>query len=128
VSRTGVARATLLATVLLAAVPAALAPAALAQPSRPPLPRSKQENFDPDPLVCKPQAIESAFRQHLQPWADQPEEVQARLRLLQAEMTRRSLARCLTLGLLTAAEVRQLEQRLGLGDPPAQSPSSGTRP
>jgi hypothetical protein len=102
--------------------------AALAQPSKPPLPRSKVQYFDPDPIACKAETIESAYRQHLQPWADQPEAVQARLRLLQSELTRRSLERCLALGLLTAEQVRLLEQRLGLPVPAAQPPASGTRP
>jgi len=101
-----------------------------AEPTRPALPRSRVETYDADSLTCRPATIESAYRSQMAPWADQPEEVQQRLRILQAEMTRSTLRRCLGKGLLKPEDVAELERRLGLPpQAPAQAGSaSGTRP
>ena len=59
------------------------APAALhAEPDRPDPPRSRVKIYDADPLTCRPEVIEAGFRTHMAPWADQPEAVQQRLRIL----------------------------------------------
>ena len=95
----------------------------------PPLPTTRV--YEPDEIACQQQTIENAYRRNLQPWADQPEEVLARLRTLQGEMTRSSLKRCVSKGLLSAEQARAVEQRLSLPTPvpgpPTQSTST-TRP
>jgi hypothetical protein len=124
----------LFATACLAAV--TLPGAAGAQTERPELPASRVETFEPDNLTCKPETIEAAFRSHLRPWADQPEAVQARLRLLQGEMTRSSLDRCLQSGRMTREQADAVLNRLGLSAPvgqgrtvePGPPTPSGTRP
>jgi hypothetical protein len=84
-------------------------------PSRP-LPRPK--TYEPDQAACQAATIEAAFRQHLLPWADQPDEVQQRLRRLQGELTRRSLQRCIDKGLMSREEALAVERRLDLPDSP----------
>jgi hypothetical protein len=69
--------------------------------------------YDPDQVACRAEHLESHAREQLRPWADQPPEVLARLRLLQWEMLRASLRRCLARGLITPAEAAAVEQRLG---------------
>lgn len=95
----------------------------------PPLPTTKF--YEPDEIACQQQTIENAYRSNLRPWADQPEEVLARLRTLQGEMTRSSLERCVSKGLMSADQAKAVEQRLSLPTPtpgrPAQSTST-TRP
>lgn len=105
----------------------------LAEPQKPAPPRSRVEVYDPDTLTCKPEAIAAAYRSQLAPWKDQPEEVQQRLRILQGEMTRSSLRRCLDKGLLTPEQVAALQRELGLTSQPGPRPpqtggTSGTRP
>jgi hypothetical protein len=112
----------LIATIPLQADWTGAAPA-LAKPRQPDPPRSRPRIYEPDDQACQASSIESAFHQHLRPWADQPEEVQARLRQLQGEMTRTSLSRCVSKGLMTAEQARDIEARLGL--PPALGRPSG---
>ncbi|MFM7314922.1 MAG: hypothetical protein ACKO0M_17480 [Cyanobium sp.] len=85
-----------------------------------PLP-TRVEQFDPDAQVCRPEAIRSGFFRQLLPWADQPAPVLARLRDVQLEMTRATLQRCVSRGLMTAAQARQLEQELA-AQPPGATP------
>ncbi len=100
-----------------------------AEPDGPEPPRARTVVYEPNRASCTPQAISGAYRNHLKPWADQPEPVLARLRVLQAEMTRTTLTRCLEQGLLTADQVRQVETSLGLAPPtPTSTAQSGVRP
>jgi hypothetical protein len=85
-----------------------------AQPDRPDPPQSRVKIYDADPLTCRPEVIEAGFRTHMAPWADQPEAVQQRLRILQGELTRGTLQRCLQKGLMTSDQVKEVEKRLGL--------------
>lgn len=112
---------------LLLATPVALP--LQAEPAKPEAPRARKVVYEPNRASCTPQAISGAFRNHLKPWADQPEPVLARLRVLQVEMTRTSLTRCLEQGLLTAEQVRQVEEGLGLPSTAPTSPAqSAVRP
>jgi hypothetical protein len=100
-----------------------------AEPDRPDPPQSRVKIYDADPLTCRPEVIEAGFRTHLAPWADQPEAVQQRLRILQGELTRGTLQRCLQKGLMTSDHVKEVEKRLGL--PPAAratAPQPATTP
>jgi hypothetical protein len=100
-----------------------------AEPEKPEPPRARKVVYEPNRASCTPQAITGAYRNHLLPWADQPEPVLARLRVLQAEMTRTSLTRCLEQGLLNAEQVRQVETSLGLSPPaPTTTAQSEVRP
>jgi hypothetical protein len=100
-----------------------------AEPVKPEVPRARKVVYEPNRASCTPQAISGAFRNHLKPWADQPEPVLARLRVLQVEMTRTTLTRCLEQGLLTADQVRQVETSLGLPSPaPTSTAQSAVRP
>ncbi|MFM7674058.1 MAG: hypothetical protein ACKO5F_00345 [Synechococcus sp.] len=101
-----------LSAVLLGA--ALLAPQALAQPAKPPPPASRPTIYEPDQATCRPEAIATAFQQHLAPFADQPESVQQTLRGIQAEMTNRSIEGCEAKSLLTPEEAAQLRRQLGL--------------
>ena len=94
-----------------------------AEPLRPQPPASVPLQLDPDPTTCTPALISQAFAQHLRPWADQPAEVLDRLRQLQADMTRASIARCVRLGWLTPEQATALQAELGLQTPRPQ-PSS----
>lgn len=95
-------------------------------PSRP-LPRRKL--YEPDQAACRAETIESAYHRHLRPWADQPDEVQERLRRLQGELTRRSLRRCIDKGLMSRDEATAVERRLDLPSfPQAAAPASGLGP
>jgi hypothetical protein len=85
-----------------------------AQPDRPDPPKSRVKIYDADPLTCRPEVIEAGFRTHMAPWADQPEAVQQRLRILQGELTRGTLQRCLQKGLMTSDQVKEVGKRLGL--------------
>lgn len=113
------------AAALLHGVPASLALPSdgidVPQPTR-------VERFNPDQQVCQPQAIKTAFARHLQPWADQPPAVLEQLRRLQLEMTRATLQRCVSKGLLQPAEASQLERDLALpagsGSASAPAPSA----
>jgi hypothetical protein len=100
-----------------------------AEPVKPELPLARKVVYEPNRASCTPQAISGAYRNHLKPWEDQPEPVLARLRLLQAEMTRTSLSRCIEQGLLTTDQARQVETSIGLVSPPQTSNAqSGVRP
>jgi hypothetical protein len=126
-----VSRGTFLPPLALLLVVAAAAPALRADPDRPDPPRSRVRIYDADPLTCRPAVIEAAFRSHLAPWADQPEAVQLRLRILQGELTRSTLERCRQKGLMSAEQVKEVEVRLGLspaGPPTPQSSGSPARP
>lgn len=92
------------------------APASLAVPAggiSTPQP-TRVERFNPDQQVCQPMAIKDGFARQLQPWADQPPAVLEQLRRVQSEMTRATLQRCVSKGLLQPAEASQLERELGL--------------
>jgi hypothetical protein len=97
-----------------------------AQPSRPQPPPPRTQLYDPDAVTCRPEELEGAHRSQLLPWADQSEAVLNRLRQVQAEMLRASLRRCQERGLLTPAQARGMEERLGL--PPTPQSSSEQRP
>jgi hypothetical protein len=114
--------ATLALAALVSLVPT-VSTAAPAGPTRPQPPPSRKELYDPDQATCQPASVERTFAEQLRPWADQPEPVQARLRLLQAEMLRGSLQRCVSRGLLSVADAQALEQRLLAAPQP-----SGQRP
>ncbi|MFN9695636.1 MAG: hypothetical protein ACK550_17885 [Synechococcaceae cyanobacterium] len=94
-----------------------------AEPLRPKPPASVPLQLDPDATTCTPTVISQAFAQHLHPWADQPPEVLNQLRKLQGEMTRASIARCLSLGRLTPEQASALQTELGIEGPLPQ-PSS----
>lgn len=101
------------------------APASLAVPAsgiEVPQP-TRVERFNPDQEVCRSQAIRAGFARNLQPWADQPPAVLEQLRRMQLEMTRATLQRCVSKGLMLPAEASQLERELGL-----QAGPGGTTP
>jgi hypothetical protein len=102
-----------------------------AGPSRPEPQPPRKEVYDPDRSTCQSDHLVNSFRQQLQPWADQPERVQQRLRALQAEMLRSSLRRCVERGLLSPSQASAVERQLELPDaspPYSATPSSGQRP
>lgn len=92
----------------------------LAQPFRPSPPPAAKVVYDPDRRTCSAAAITNAYHSHMRPWADQPEAVQARLRVLQASMTRASLERCVAQGHLSTNEASSIATSLGI--------QSATRP
>ncbi|MEB3362256.1 MAG: hypothetical protein VKI42_09055 [Synechococcaceae cyanobacterium] len=96
-----------------------------AEPLRPKPPASVPLQLDPDATTCTPSVISQAFAQHLRPWADQPPEVLNQLRQLQAQMTRASIARCLSLGRLTPEQAQDLRSELGIED---SQPQPSSRP
>lgn len=96
---------------LLPSAPASLAVPAAGLSIPPP---TRVERFNPDQQVCQPLAIKNGFARQLQPWADQPPAVLEQLRRVQSEMTRATLQRCVSKGLLQPAEASQLERDLGL--------------
>jgi hypothetical protein len=98
----------------------ALAAPLRAQPYRPSPPPAPKSVYDPDRSTCSAVSITSAYHKHMRPWTDQPEPVQARLRVLQASMTRASLDRCVDQGHMSAEEASSVAASLGL--------QSGTRP
>ena len=109
-----------------------IAPASLAVPAggiSTPQP-TRVERFNPDQQVCQPLAIRAGFTRQLQPWADQPPAVLEQLRRVQLEMTRATLQRCVSKGLLQPAEASQLERDLGLqaGSESAASPIPAASP
>lgn len=100
-----------------------------AEPDMPDPPRSRVKIYDADPLTCRPAVIEAGFRSHMAPWADQPEAVQQRLRILQGELTRGTLERCRQKGLMSPEQVKEVETRLGLTPAAgAQAPQPTTTP
>jgi hypothetical protein len=119
--------ATLALAALVSLVPT-VSTAAPAGPTRPQPPPSRKELYDPDQATCQPASVERTFAEPLRPWADQPEPVQARLRLLQAEMLRGSLQRCVSRGLLSVADAQALEQRLLAGPQPSSPQPSNAQP
>ena len=88
-------------------------------------PPSRVERFNPDAKVCQPEAIQAGFSRQLQPWADQPAAVLERLRLVQLEMTRATVQRCVSKGLMTAADAADLGRRLGLQPAAPPAPAAG---
>ncbi|MFQ6537234.1 MULTISPECIES: hypothetical protein [Aphanothece] len=66
----------------------------------PALPASKPTIYDPDPLTCQPATIREAFERQLEPYASQSPTVLAQLRKVQLDMTRSSLQRCVSKGLM----------------------------
>ena len=100
---------------------------AAAQRNQPPRPAPRVEILDPDQRTCQPAVIREAFERNLQPYAAQPERVLAKLRLLQLELTERSISRCVETGRMSAQDAQMLRTDLGLA---AQTPSppSDARP
>lgn len=86
-------------------------------------PPTRVERFNPDLQVCVPQAIKAGFARQLQPWADQPAPVLEQLRRVQLEMTRATVQRCVSKGLMTPADAAGLERQLGLQDVSAPLPA-----
>ena len=82
------------------------------------------ERFNPDQQACLPKTIRTAYASHLQPWADQPPAVLEQLRRVQQEMTRASLQRCVSKGLLQPTEASELERELGLQAAPGGDPAA----
>jgi hypothetical protein len=117
-----------LAALVMVAPTVSMAPPAAAGPTRPEPPPSRKVLYDPDQATCQPAHVERTFAEQLRPWADQPEPVQARLRLLQAEMLRGSLQRCVSRGLLSAADAQALEQRLLAGPQPSNAQPASPQP
>ncbi|QPN63563.1 hypothetical protein [Synechococcus sp. CBW1004] len=91
---------------------------------------TRVERFNPDQQVCQPQTIKASFASQLLPWADQPPAVLNQLRRVQLEMTRSTLDRCVSKGLLQPSEASQLERELGLqaGSGDATAPAATTAP
>jgi hypothetical protein len=87
---------------------------AYAEPQRPEPPRSVPQTYPVNPEACKPDRIRSGWQRQLQPWADQSEAVQAKLRSVQVELTTATLRRCVEQGLLSPEAARQLAAELGL--------------
>jgi hypothetical protein len=114
-------------TALLQSAPVSLAAPAAGQAIPTP---TRVERFNPDQQVCQPQAIKKGFATQLQPWADQPPVVLDQLRRVQLEMTRSTLQRCVSKGLLQPSEASQLERELGLqgGTAGATAPGATTAP
>jgi len=118
-------------TVITLLLALAGSPALHAEPDRPDPPRSRVKIYDTDPTTCRAPVIEAAFRSHMAPWADQPEVVQQRLRILQGELTRGTLERCRQRGLMSPEEVKDVEKRLGLTPPAGTTdpqPAAGPPP
>ena len=86
---------------------------------QPPPPASRPTLYDPDLSTCDSERIRTAFKQQLQPFADQGDAVLARLRQIQLEMTAKTLSRCVSRQLLSPDQAAQLSREL------AESP---TRP
>jgi hypothetical protein len=84
----------------------------------PPPPQPRLKNYHPDETTCQGALIRSSFAKNLLPWADQPEPVLASLRQVQAEMTRATLASCVSQKLMTPAQAAALQKELGLAEPP----------
>ena len=104
---------------LLVVVCLSIGTAALAEPAKPSRPPGKPTIYQPDQQTCQVSTITEAYQRHLQPFADQPEAVQQKLRGMQADMTSRTIERCLSQGLLSASEAAQLRRKLGLTSPQA---------
>jgi len=121
----------LTSSALCGALQAALVAVVLAHPvaasNMPPPPPPRQKLYDPDPEICKASALQSSFQQQLLPWADQPAQVQARLRELQLEMLRATLKRCVGKGLMSVEQAGTLERELGQAGATPNQPS-GARP
>ena len=101
----------------------------------PPPPDPHLKKYQPDESTCQGTLIRSGFAKNLLPWAEQPPQVLASLRQVQAEMTRATLASCVRQNLMSPAQAEALQQELGLTPPPnpdgpAQASPSGkpTRP
>jgi hypothetical protein len=87
-----------------------IAPASVAVPAdgiTTPAP-TRVERFNPDQQVCSAEAIRKGFATQMQPWVDQPEAVVARLREVQLDMTRATLRRCVSKGLMDRTQAEQL--------------------
>ena len=110
------ARVILAAGLIIGLLGAGIKPLLAQQDPPPPEPRLK--NYNPDETTCQGALIRSSFAKNLLPWADQPEPVLASLRQVQAEMTRATLASCVSQKLMTPAQAAALQKELGLGEPP----------
>jgi len=92
-----------------------------------PLP-TRVDRFNPDLQVCTPEAIRRGYVSQMQPWADQPPAVVARLREVQLEMTRSTLRRCVSKGLMDRAQAEQLFAQLISQPSSPPTPSAGPAP
>ena len=124
------ARLILGAGLLLAVLGAGGKPLQAQQDPPPPEPRLK--NYHPDETTCKGDLIRSSYAKNLLPWAEQPAPVLESLRQVQAEMTRATLASCVSQKLMTPAQATALQKELGLIEPPGGEtllqPSSAAAP
>jgi hypothetical protein len=97
--------------------------------SKPPPPPPRQVLYDPDPATCKPASLQKGFQQQLLPWADQPAQVQAKLRQVQLELMGATLQRCVSKGLLSLEQEGALRRELTQAQPDgAMASPSGARP
>ena len=112
------ARIALIASLTMQAALAACPVLAQAR-QQPPPPATRPTLYDPDMSTCDSERIRTAFKQQLQPFADQGDAVLARLRQIQLEMTAKTLSRCVSRQLLSQEQAAQPRREL------AESP---TRP
>ena len=89
-------------------------------------PASRPTVYDPDLLTCQPATIRTGFARQLQPYADQSEAVLQSLRQVQADLTRATLRRCVSRGLMDEPTALALSSDL-LGDQ-AGSSAADRRP
>ena len=86
-------------------------------------PPTRVERFNPDQQVCRAEAIRAGYASQMRPWADQPAAVQARLREIQLEMTRDTLRRCVSKGLMDRSAAEQLFAQL-IAEPASPAPAT----
>lgn len=95
-------------------------------------PPTRVDRFNPDQQVCTPEAIRQGYLSQMQPWADQPPQVVARLREVQLEMMRSTLRRCVSKGLMDRTAAEQLFAQLiadpSSGSTPSQAPTAAPVP
>jgi hypothetical protein len=98
----------------------------------PPPPEPRLKHYNPDETTCQGDLILSSYAKNLLPWAEQPAAVLESLRQVQAEMTRATLASCVSQKLMTPAQATALQKELGLIEPPGGEtllqPSSAAAP
>ena len=98
----------------------------------PPPPEPRLKHYNPDETTCQGDLIRSSYAKNLLPWAEQPAAVLESLRQVQAEMTRATLASCVSQKLMTPAQATALQKELGLIEPPGGEtllqPSSAAAP
>jgi hypothetical protein len=80
----------------------------------PDLPVSKPRLYNPDPGTCKPALMQAAYRQRLAAFQDQSPQVLAQLQRVQRDLTVSSINTCISKGLMSRDEARELANSLGL--------------